>query len=136
VAGWKGQRVPESVYVESLDAVVTLACPSWCTRTEHFPQRPPETADDSFTHHWLNFELKLDEPGSGQCPASAVAVAIWAQSENLQAEAGPAWVELNLSGPDKGPDLWIDLTPAQAREVGMMLVDVARAAEAGAQQKP
>jgi hypothetical protein len=26
-------------------------------------------------------------------------------------------VELNLSGPDKGPDLWIDLTRAQAREV-------------------
>jgi len=124
--------MPESVYVDSLDAEVTLACPSWCTRTEHFPDWPPKTADDSFTHHWLNFELTPDEPGSGECPASAVAVAIWARSENVQAEAEPAWVELNLSaGSGKGPDLWIDLTPAQAREVGMTLVNVARAAEAG-----
>ena len=55
----------------------------------------------------------------------------------MRAEAGPAWVELNLSsGSAERPDLWLDLTPAQAREVGMMLVDFAKLAEASAQQKP
>ena len=64
-------------------------------------------------------------------------VAVWARSENMRAEAGPAWVELNLSsGSAERPDLWLDLTPAQAREVGMMLVDFAKLAEASAQQKP
>jgi hypothetical protein len=79
----------------------------------------------------------MDEPGSGECPASAVAVALWARLENVMAEAGSAWVELNLSaGPDMRPDLWIGLTPAQACEVGMTLLSCEIAAEVGAQQKP
>jgi hypothetical protein len=124
--------VRECVYVDSLDAEVTLACPSWCTVDDHFPDWPPKTADEGFTHHRINFELVLDETGSNECPASAVAVSIWARSEHVRAEAGPAWIELNVTnGSGKGA-LWIDLTPAQAREVGMKLVKYARAAEADA----
>ena len=137
--GCKGVSVePESVYMDSLDADVILApCPSWCTVEEHFPDRCPETTDEDFRHYGPNVEVKPDQPGSGECTASDVAVAVWARSKNLLAEAGPAWVELNLcSGSADKPDLWIDLTPARAREVGMMLVDFAELAEAGAQQKP
>ena len=123
--------MPESLYVENLDASVTLApCPSWCVRSEHFPDRYPETVDDDFRHYGPNVEVKLEGPGSGECSASAVAVAVWARSEHLRAEAGPAWVEFNLSsGTAIRPDLWIDLTPAQARDVGMMLVNLAEIAE-------
>jgi hypothetical protein len=129
----------ETVYVGSSDDAVTLApCPSWCTTREHFPDRDPETADDDFTHYGLNFELDLGKPGSGECPASAVAFAIWARSGSVRAEAGPAWVELNLSKGSSviAPEMWIDLTPAQARKVGMTLLDLASVAEAGMQQKP
>jgi hypothetical protein len=104
---------------------------------DHFPERPPRTAGESFTHHRVNFELVLDGPASNECSASAVAVSIWARAEDVRAEAGPTWIELNLTnGSGKGNDLWIDLTPAQAREVGMKLVNYARAAEAGTQHKP
>ena len=128
--------MPECFWVESLDTTVTLApCPSWCTKGEHFPDRDPETADEDFRHYGPNLELSLGGPGSGEASASGVAVAVWARSENLRAAAGPAWVEVNLcNGTGGGPDLWIDLTPAQARKVALTLVSLAEIAETGTRQ--
>ena len=89
----------------------------------------PESMDDDFLHIGPYVELVPVPADSTDATATAIVVTLLARSERLQAIAGLARIEVNLSGRDGRPDLWLYLLPDQARQIGSALLELADAAE-------
>jgi hypothetical protein len=128
----KGGDVTEIVHPQEGGAVRLRPCPAWCTRSRHFVDDDVVYADDGFHHIGPEIAVPTSDRRLLHDPESVVKIILKAWTERLDAEPGPNRVELQLATAEENTDMYVDLTPNEARAVASALlktVDIAEPAD-------
>jgi hypothetical protein len=115
----------EIIYPQDGDAVTLRPCPHWCTLSEHFAHDEVVHADDGFHHYGPEIAVRTSFRTFVDSPDSVVKVLVKAWTTPLDAEPGPARVELQLADTEHNTDMYVELTPDQARAVSSALLQLA-----------
>jgi hypothetical protein len=118
---------PEVVHPRDGDAVALRPCPAWCTAGRHFDDGEAVYADHDGTEIQVPTSCKF--LGTADGPPTIVRIALKSWTHPLDAEPGPALIELNLGTAAKRTDMCAEITPAEARAVARALLDLASIAE-------
>jgi hypothetical protein len=109
---------------------VTLRpCPPWCTRDRHFGEDDLIDADDGFHHYGPEIAIPTADRMLLDGPETIVKAILKSWTHPLDAEAGPARVELQLATTEQDTDMYAELTPDEARAVAAALLETADIAE-------
>ena len=122
----------EAEVVRPLDgaAVALRPCPPWCTEVRHFADGVIY-ADDGYHHYGREIEIPTSCRFLGMTdgPRTVVRAVLKSWTCPLDADPGPALIELNLGTGAERTDLCAEITPAEARLVAKALLDLAATAE-------
>lgn len=123
--------MPEVAYLRDGDAVTLRPCPPWCTEERHFTDDEMVYADDGFHHYGQEVEVPTSCPflGTTDEAATIIRVVLKSWTHPLDADPGPALIELNLGTASERTDSCAEITPAEARAVAQALLDLAATAE-------
>jgi hypothetical protein len=124
----------EIVHPRGGAAVELRPCPSWCTGGTHFPEAAVADPDDGFHHYGPEAAIATFDRIGINDPEIIVKAVVQAWTCPLGAEPGPAQVELALAPGGVITELSAGLTPAQARDVARVLLELADVAEGKASQ--
>jgi len=111
---------------------VLRPCPPWCTLERHFADDDIVYADDGFHHLGPETVVPTSNRRLVHDPESVVKVILKGWTERLDAEPGPGRIELQLATADENTDMYVDLTPGEARVVASALLqsaDIAQGAD-------
>jgi hypothetical protein len=125
----KGADVTEIVYPQEGGAVGLRPCPSWCTQSRHFADDDVVYAEDGFHHAGPEIAVPTSDRRLRHDPESVVKVILKAWTERLDAEPGPSRIELQLATAEENTDMYVDLTPGEARAVASALLKTVGIAE-------
>lgn len=100
-------------------------CPPWCTQTRHFADDEVVYADDGFHHYGPEIAIPASDRMLLHDPQSVVKVILKAWTERLDAEPGPGRIELQLATTEENTDMYVELTPEEARAVASALLETA-----------
>jgi hypothetical protein len=123
--------MPEVVYPRDGNAVTLRPCPPWCTGERHFTEDDVIYPDDGYHHYGPEAEVPTSSSFLGMADGARTVIRVVLKSWTcpLDADPGPALIELNLGTADTGTDMCAEFTPAQARAVAAALLDRAATAE-------
>jgi hypothetical protein len=121
--------VKEFVQPRDGHAVELRPCPAWCTLSEHFTDDQLVDADDGFHHYGPEIAVPTSDRMFPNGPESVVKVILKAWTSRLDAEPGPGRIELQLATTEENTDLYVELTPDEARAVSAALLQLADTAE-------
>jgi hypothetical protein len=112
-------------------AVTLRPCPPWCTESQHFTDGDAVYSDDGYHHVGAEVEVPTAYPFTGLANGepTVVRAVLKSWTHPLDADPGPARVEINLGTAVERTDSCAELTPAEARAVARALLDLAAAAE-------
>jgi hypothetical protein len=123
----------EAEVVRPLDgeAVTLRPCPPWCTEARHFAEDEVIYADHGYHHYGHEIEVPTSCKFLGMThgPDTIVRVVLKSWTHPLDADPGPALIELNLGTAFKRTDMCVEITPAEAHVVAQALLDLAATAE-------
>jgi hypothetical protein len=125
----KGGDVTEIVYLQEGGAVGLRPCPSWCTQSRHFADDDVVYAEDGFHHVGPEIAVPTSDRRLRHDPESVVKVILKAWTERLDAEPGPSRIELQLATAEENTDMYVDLSPGEARAVASALLKTVGIAE-------
>ena len=113
------------------DAVTLRPCPPWCTEGRHFADDEVIYADHGYHHYGPEVEVPASSRFAGMTegPAAVVRAVLKSWTHPLDAEPGPALIELNLGTAAGRTDMCADISPAGARAIARALLDLAATAE-------
>jgi len=117
--------VTEIIYPRDGGAVRLGPCPPWCTLSEHFADDDVVDAEDGFHHFGPQVAVPTSDRMLTDRPESVVKVTLKAWANRLDAEPGPGCIELQLATTEYDTDMFVDLTPDQARAVASALLKLA-----------
>jgi hypothetical protein len=117
--------VTEIIYPRDGDPVTLRPCPPWCTQSRHFTDEDVVYADDGFHHLGPEIEVPTSDRRLVHDPESVVKVILKAWTERLDAEPGPGRIELQIATAEQNTDMYVDLTPHEARAVASALLKTA-----------
>ncbi len=109
-------------------------CPPWCVAATHFADDMVIDVDDGFHHYGPEAAVPTFDRMSLNDPEIIVKVVMKAWTCPLDAEPGPARVELQLAPGGVTTEQSAELTPGQARAVAGALLELAAVAERGTAQ--
>jgi hypothetical protein len=115
----------EIIYPRDGDAIRLRPCPPWCTLSEHFAHDEVVYAEDGFHHYGPEIAVPTSYRTLADAPESVVKVILKAWANRLDAEPGPGCIELQLATTEHNTDLYVELTPDQARAVSSALLKLA-----------
>ena len=123
--------MPEVVYPRDGYAVTLRPCPPWCAEERHFTDEDVIYADDGYHHYGPEAEVRTSYPFLGMTDRAGTIVRVVLKSwtHPLDADPGPALVELNLGTAGERTDMCAEITPAEARAVARALLDLAATAD-------
>ncbi len=112
-------------------AVALRPCPPWCTEGRHFADGEVIYADHGYHHYGTEVEVPTSYPFAGMTDGvpTIVRAVLKSWTHPLDADPGPALIELNLGTAGERTDMCAEITPAEARAVAQALLDLAAAAE-------
>ena len=111
-------------------APVTLRpCPPWCTSSEHFTEHAVIDTDDGFHHYGPEVAIPTSDRMLWSDPETVVKVILKAWTSRLDADPGPARVELQLATTEQNTDTFVELTADEARAISTALLRLADLAE-------
>jgi hypothetical protein len=128
--------VTETVHSRDGDAFTLHPCPPWCTETQHFGEDELIYADDGYHHYGPETAVPTSDRVLLSDPETVVKVILKSWTPRLDADPGPARVELQLATTDENTDMYVELTPSEARAVASALFKTADIAEPSARQRP
>jgi hypothetical protein len=113
------------------DAVTLRPCPPWCTEGPHLADNEMIYADDGYHHYGAEIEVPTSYNFLGMTDGvpTIVRVVLKSWTHPLDADPGPALIELNLGTSGEPTDMCVEITPAEARAVAQALLDLAATAE-------
>jgi hypothetical protein len=115
----------EIIYPQDGDAVRLGPCPPWCTLSEHFAHDEVVYAEDGFHHYGPEIAVRTSSRTLTDSPESVVKVILKAWASRLDAEPEPGCIELQLADTEHDTDMYVELTPDQARAVSSALLNLA-----------
>ena len=125
--------MPEVVH--PLDGIpVTLqSCPAWCTEDRHFANDEVVYADHGYHHYGTEIEVPTAYPFLGMTDGvpTIVRAVLKSWTHPLDADPGPALIELNFGTAAERTDICAEITPGEARAVAQTLLYLAGIAERG-----
>jgi hypothetical protein len=121
--------MPEVVYPRNGDAVTLRPCPPWCIEDQHFADVEAIDADDGYHHCGPEIEMPTSYRINLDAPETVVRVVLKSWTHPLDAEPGPALIEINLGTAGERTDLCAEITPSQARAVAAALLELADTAD-------
>ena len=119
----------EIVYPQEGGAVRLRPCPPWCSQRRHFADDDVVYAEDGFHHVGPEIAIPTTDRRLLHDPESVVKVILKAWTERLDAEPGPSRIELQLATAEENTDMYVDLTPSEARAVATALLKTVGIAE-------
>jgi hypothetical protein len=125
----KGGDVTETVHPREGGAVSLRPCPAWCAERRHFADDDVVYADDGFHHFGPEIAIPTSDRRLLHDPETVVKVILKAWTERLDAEPGPCRIELQLATAEENTDMYVDLTPGEARAVASALLKTVGIAE-------
>ena len=113
------------------EAVTLRPCPPWCTEGRHFADDEVIYADHGYHHYGTEIEVPTSYKflGMADGPETIVRAVLKSWTHPLDAEPGPALIELNLGTTAERTDMCAEVTPAEARAIAQALLDLADTAE-------
>jgi hypothetical protein len=113
------------------DAVTLRPCPPWCTQGRHFTDDELVYADHGYHHYGTETEVPTSYKFGGTTDGrqTIVRAVLKSWTHPLDADPGPALIELNLGTAATRTDMCAEITPAGARAVALALLDLAASAE-------
>jgi hypothetical protein len=113
------------------ETVALRPCPPWCTESRHFADREAVYADHGYHHYGTEVEVPTSDTFLGTADGSRTIVRAVLKSwtHPLNADPGPALIELNLGTARERTDMCAEITAAEARAVAQALLDLAATAE-------
>jgi hypothetical protein len=125
----KGGNVAEIVHPQEGGAVRLRSCPPWCSQSRHFADDDVVYADDGFHHVGPEIAIPTSDRRLRHDPQSVVKIILKAWTAPLDAEPGPCRIELQLATAEENTDMYVDLTPGEARAVATALLKTVGIAE-------
>lgn len=127
----KEKGMAEVVHPRDGDAVTLLPCPTWCTVGRHFGDSEAVYADHGYHHCGTEIEVPTCYKflGTADGPPTIIRVVLKSWTCPLDADPGPALIELNLGTAVQRTDMCTEISPAEARAVARALLDLATIAE-------
>ena len=121
----------EVVHTHDGDAVVLRPCPPWCTQGRHFADDDLADASDGYHHYAPEIEVPTSDRFLGMADGAQAVVRVILKSwtHPLDADPGPARIELNLGTAEERTDNCAEITLAEARAVAQALLNLAATAE-------
>ena len=121
----------EVVYPRDGEPVTLRPCPPWCTEERHFGDDEAVYADHGYHHYGPEIQVPTSDRFLGMTdgPETVVQVILKSWTHPLDAEPGPALIELNLGTAGERTDMCAEITPGEARAVAQALLDLAATAE-------
>lgn len=119
----------ETIRLRDGDPVTPRPCPAWCTQGRHFPLDYVADSDDGFHHYGPEVAIPTSDRMLLDGPETIVKVNLTSWTHPLGAEPGPSRVELQLATIEGNSDMYVELTPDEARAVASALVKEADIAE-------
>ena len=121
----------EVVHPRDGNAVTLRPCPPWCTEERHFADGEVIYADHGYHHYGPEIQVPTSDRFGGLTdgPETVVRVVLKSWTHPLDADPGPALIELNLGTAGERTDLCAEITPGEARAVAQALLDLAAAAD-------
>jgi hypothetical protein len=119
----------EIVHLRDGAPVELRPCPSWCTGEAHFHEDLVVDPDDGFHHYGPEAATPTFDRICIDDPEIIVTAVVKAWTCPLDAEPGPARVQLALAPGGVITELSAELTPGQARDVARTLLELAAVAE-------
>jgi hypothetical protein len=120
----------EVVYPRDGDPVALYPCPSWCIEDRHFADGGVIHSDDGYHHYGPEIAVPTSYRMLGlDGPETVVKVFLTSWTHPLDAEPGPALIELQFGTAETNTDMCAEITPAQARAVAKALLELAATAE-------
>lgn len=113
------------------DPVALRPCPAWCTAGRHFAGGEAVYADHGYHHYGSEIEVPTSYgfPGMTDGSPTIVRAVLRSWTHPLDADPGPALIELNLGTAAGRTDMCAEITPAEARAVARALLGLAAIAE-------
>jgi hypothetical protein len=99
-------------------------CPPWCTLSQHFAPDGAVDADDGFHHYGPEIAVPTSHRRYLDGPESIVKVLLKAWTNRMDAAPGPGIIELQFADTESDTDLFVELTPDQARAVSSALLKI------------
>ncbi len=120
----------EVVYPRDGDPVMLRPCPPWCTEGRHFADDGVIYSDDGYHHYGAEIAVPTSYRMFGlDGPETVVKAFLTSWTHPLDAEPGPARIELQLGTAETNTDMCAEITPAQARAIAQALLELAVTAE-------
>lgn len=120
----------EVVHPRDGDPVALRPCPPWCTEGQHFDEDHVVYSDDGYHHHGPEIAVPTSYRMLGlDGPETVVKAFLISWTHPLDAEPGPARIELQLATTEANTDACAEITPAQARAIAQALLELAATAE-------
>jgi hypothetical protein len=117
------------IYPRGGEPVTLRPCPRWCVRSQHFDDDDIIDVDDGFHHEGPEIAVPTSYRMFNNAPETVVKVTIRSWTHPLDAEPGPALIELQLATTEYNTDACAEITPGQARAVARALLQLADTAE-------
>lgn len=108
-------------------------CPPWCTLEQHFVDDGAIDADDGFHHDGPEIAVATSFRALIDYPEMVVKVVLRAWTSRIDLEPDPSHIELQLATTESNTDMYVELTPSQARSVSSALLKLADTAERAGQ---
>jgi hypothetical protein len=121
--------VAEIIHPQDGDAVELQPCPAWCTLNPHFADDGAIHAEDGFHHYGPEIVVPTSDRVFTDGPETVVKVMLKSWTSRLDAEPGPGRVELQLATTEQDTDMYVELTPGEARVISSALLELADNAE-------
>ena len=119
----------EVVHPRNGDAIALGSCPPWCALSRHFTDDAVIDADDGYHHCGPEIAIPTSDRMYRDAPETVIWAILKSWTHPLDADPGPAVVEINLGTAGERTDACAELTPAQARAVAAALLKLADTAE-------
>ena len=113
------------------DSVALRPCPPWCTESRHFAGGEAIYADHGYHHYGTEIEVPTSDTFLGMTdgPQTIVRAVLKSWTHPLDADPGPALIELNLGTAGKRTEMCAEITPAEARALARALLALVATAE-------
>ena len=122
----------EVVRLRDGDSVKLRPCPPWCTADRHFAEGDYADPDDGYHHCGPEISVPTSDRWLGLVdgPQTVVHVILKSWTHPLNADSGPACIEINLGTRGQRTDSSAEVTPDEARAIAAALLDLAATADA------
>ena len=120
----------EIVYPWNGDPVALRPCPPWCALDRHFADDDVIDPSDGYHHYGPEIAVPTsDRMGRVSGPETVVKIFLTSWTHPLDAQPGPALIELQLGTAGQNTDMCAEITPGEARAIARALLELAATAE-------